>query len=381
MKYVYGKKIKTLRDRLTTGLAALALLANTAGMSLPFVLTQRVAAASNSVTTTDLSTWYLGDSKSGGHSEIVTNGLRVWTTGGSSDGSNRKAAGYYAVTPFALASASDADITFASFTDPRPSLQLGVDIDGDGDWDGYLVYEPWAYGAGNWWTSKDFGLPSGAGYEDFGTISDFAAANSNAKVISIGYSLGTLGSHPDGDSVISKITVNDTDYTFSLPPYVPTVPPTKPTIAGDVIYDSIPNTLPSNSLSVGYQATQTRELGDKITFAGTSRDLKHAAVTLSSWACETGGGTTCVTTPGTTFSHPITLNLYEVAGDGSVGTIIDSVTQTFAIPYRPSADPTCAGGTAWRDTNGNCFNGLNHVIVFDASGITVPDSIIYSVAN
>lgn len=44
MKYVYGKKIRTLRDRLTTGVAALALLANSVGMSLPFILTQRAAA-------------------------------------------------------------------------------------------------------------------------------------------------------------------------------------------------------------------------------------------------------------------------------------------------------------------------------------------------
>lgn len=45
MRYVYGKRLKTLKDRLTTGIAALALLANTAGMSLPLLLTQRAAAA------------------------------------------------------------------------------------------------------------------------------------------------------------------------------------------------------------------------------------------------------------------------------------------------------------------------------------------------
>ncbi len=49
MKYVYGKKMKTLKDRLTTGVAALALLTNSIGMSLPFILTQRAAAAGETI--------------------------------------------------------------------------------------------------------------------------------------------------------------------------------------------------------------------------------------------------------------------------------------------------------------------------------------------
>lgn len=384
MKYVYGKKIKTLRDRLTTGLAALALLANTAGMSLPFLLTQRAAAASSTVHTTDLSGWDLSETRSAGHNQLVTSGLRVWTDNNTSQA---KAAGYYDAADFELDNAGDFSIAWTG-TSPAPGGQLVVDLDNDGSPDGILVVEA-VYGGigGQLWLPSIWGatinasmLPhevGGGGYPNQGLLTSWNAAFPDAKVVGIGYS---LGSGILGDGVISSIIAGDVEYTFGLPPYVPTTPPTKPVVDGDVIFDSIPSVLPSNSTSVGYQATQTRELGDKITFDGTSRDLKHAAVTLSSWACETGGGTSCVTTPGATFNHPITLNLYNVAGDGSVGTLIDSVTQTFAIPYRPSADPTCPGGTAWRDTNGSCFNGMNHVIVFDASGITVPDSIIYSVA-
>ena len=167
----------------------------------------------------------------------------------------------------------------------------------------------------------------------------------------------------------------------SLLPVAPTAPPTRPALSGDVIYDSIPGTLPSNSPSLGYQATSTRAFGDKISFGGTARSLDKVAVNMSSWACESGTwNNNCVTTPGATFTHPITINIYNVASDGTVGTLIDSRTQTFTIPYRPTADPTCASQTQWRDTNGNCFNGMNHMVVFDASGITVPETVIYSIS-
>lgn len=164
---------------------------------------------------------------------------------------------------------------------------------------------------------------------------------------------------------------------------VSVAPSTRPALSGDVIYDAIPAVLPSNSSSLGYQAQQTAEFGDKITFAtSTGRNLLEGAVTLSSWACESGAWEqgTCVTTPGATFTHPITLNLYNVANDGSVGTLIASRTQTFEIPYRPSANPECAVPKQWKDTNGDCFNGYNYVVVFDLTGITVPDSVIYGIA-
>lgn len=173
-------------------------------------------------------------------------------------------------------------------------------------------------------------------------------------------------------------------YVSLLPASVTGVtPPTVPALSGEVIFDTIPSVLPSNYPSQGFQATQTYELGDKITFeADTNRELVSAAVTLSSWACETGEwqNGNCDTTPGATFDHPITLNLYEVAMDGSVGALIHSVTNTYSIPFRPSADAACADPKQWMDTNGDCFNGYNHVVVFDLTGVTVPDTIIFGVA-
>lgn len=243
------------------------------------------------------------------------------------------------------------------------------------------VWQQWNAKDGVFWSTKTYasaGLTNGAGGPPFYTLQQVIDNNPNAKVTSLVLNLGTY--NPANTSYVDGVNFNGVVYDFEPAPYVPTTPPVRPSLSGTVIYDSIPTTLPSNSPSLGYQATRTSAFGDKVTFAGTDRHLVQAAVTLSSWACETGSGATCVTTPGATFSHPITLNIYNVAGDGTVGSLIGSKTQTFQIPYRPSADPTCSTPTQWRDTNGVCSNGINHVIVFDASGITVPNTVIYSVA-
>ena len=152
-----------------------------------------------------------------------------------------------------------------------------------------------------------------------------------------------------------------------------------------VVYDSTTSPLPGNVVSEAFEATQTVEFGNEIAFApNTSRVLTQAVVTLSSWGCQNGAWTGgCVTTPGSTFSEPITLNIYNVGANNTVGSLIASVTQTFNIPYRPSADATdCPSApTEWYDAaNGQCYNGLATNVTFNLSNVTVPDSVIYGVA-
>ena len=99
-----------------------------------------------------------------------------------------------------------------------------------------------------------------------------------------------------------------------------------------------------------------------MTLAPGPRELTTVSVVLSSQACETGAGTpTCVTTPGATFDHPLTMTLYNVAGTPAaptVGSVIATLTDTFTIPFRPSADPVnCTGANAGRWFDGStCFN-------------------------
>jgi hypothetical protein len=154
------------------------------------------------------------------------------------------------------------------------------------------------------------------------------------------------------------------------------------------IYNNIPHPLPGNLPSVSYEATGTSEFGDRVAFAGTARGLTSVTVTMSSWACQSGHWTSgdCATAHGAKFSHPITLNLYAAVSPNLVGPLIGTTTQTFAMPYRPSADPiNCTGTSAgkWYDkTSKTCFNGKAFTIRFNLAShhLVLPDQVIFGVA-
>src|SRR6478735_8957236 len=55
-------------------------------------------------------------------------------------------------------------------------------------------------------------------------------------------------------------------------------------IGASVVYNAIPNPLPPNVASVGYEATSTSEFGDYVHLAGTNRGLGAVTVTMSDWA-------------------------------------------------------------------------------------------------
>jgi hypothetical protein len=163
-----------------------------------------------------------------------------------------------------------------------------------------------------------------------------------------------------------------------------------------VLYDNIPKTLPANFASIGFEATSTSELGGEVEL--TKASTKHAenltvSAVMSSWACQSGGWSTddCVTTPGATFSTPITLKLYSVSALGEPVGPIAQATQSFEIPYRPSASPQCKGELAgtWWSTQGRgkhvthaCANGLASRITFAPVNIAapVPKQLIVSLA-
>ncbi len=151
---------------------------------------------------------------------------------------------------------------------------------------------------------------------------------------------------------------------------------------GQVIYDSTVSPLPGNLPSVGPEAYAFNELGDGVTFAGTARNLRAVTVTLSSWGCQSGHWYSgdCVTTPGATFNIDITFNIYN-AGDPLPGAQIATRTQTFAVPYRPSADPSCTGGRWKEAASGICYNGLANNITFDFSSLNVvlPNAAVYGI--
>jgi hypothetical protein len=133
------------------------------------------------------------------------------------------------------------------------------------------------------------------------------------------------------------------------------------------VFTNLPEVLPPNLPSQGFQATQTAEFGDHIQLvAGMGRHGDEATVIMSTWSIEA-------------YSHPITLTLYE-AVDGELGPAFKTVTKVFDMPARPAADPTCTTATAWRAINGNCYNGFAFPITFDLGGVELPDSFIYGIS-
>jgi hypothetical protein len=167
--------------------------------------------------------------------------------------------------------------------------------------------------------------------------------------------------------------------------------------AGDVVYDALPDPLPGSYPSLGFQATQTDEWGDHVILT-QGGPLGGVTVGLSSWACENDASRApdeaCVTTPGTTFTHAVTLNLYEVDLSGSVpavGPLLATRTQTFAIPFRPSWDDAHCwppaynapfGGQWYDPVLARCVDGLATPVHFDFSGmgVVLPEQVIFGVA-
>src|SRR6476469_3691789 len=151
------------------------------------------------------------------------------------------------------------------------------------------------------------------------------------------------------------------------------------------VYDAVPNPLPPNVASVGYEATSTSQFGDYVHLAGTNRKLDTVTVTMSDWALYSDyalapgyGGNSA------TWSHPITVNVYSnhLGANGAPDTVLASTTQNVTIPWRPAADATCPGGTAWRATDGNCYNGIAFNATFDlrSLNVTLPSNVIVGVA-
>lgn len=129
----------------------------------------------------------------------------------------------------------------------------------------------------------------------------------------------------------------------------------------EVIFDNTPAPLPNNIPSLGYQANQTSEFGNEISFAGSSRALTNVEIIMSDWASPsdwTGVG------DATGYDQALTLNFYNPGSGTSVGALIASQTETVHVP--------------WHTANG--ASGTAFPVNFDFTGVTVPDTVIFGVA-
>ncbi|MEO7203201.1 MAG: hypothetical protein ABI431_09730, partial [Candidatus Tumulicola sp.] len=164
--------------------------------------------------------------------------------------------------------------------------------------------------------------------------------------------------------------------------------------AAEALYDSIiankNGQTSSDIASEGFECCSVDEFGDGMTLTEDNARPTQVSVILDSWACENGfWNTGCTTTPGTTFSEPITLKIYSVTTDESGNPAPDQVlveaTQTFNIPFRPSADPRCEGPNAGKfvgKVDKECDNGFAYKINFDVKipKTVLPKQVIATVA-
>jgi hypothetical protein len=156
------------------------------------------------------------------------------------------------------------------------------------------------------------------------------------------------------------------------------------------IYNSIPSPLPVDSTSAGAEAVSFAELGDGLNLTASAGTIGQVTVVLNSWACQSGGvyAGNCVSGPGASFEQPITINIYSVTYNGDVpGPLkkLGSITKTFAIPYRPTSNPTLCPASAatfglvrWYDSaDKSCYYAINQAVTVDFT----PDKIAIPVGS
>lgn len=148
------------------------------------------------------------------------------------------------------------------------------------------------------------------------------------------------------------------------------------------VYNNIPSPLPGNVPSEAFEATSTSEFGGEVELAGPTLNSTKVTLAMSSWACESGGAEdgSCVSTKGAKYEWPITLHVYTAGAGDAVGAQIASLTKTFKIPYRPSANAVkCAGNGGWYKM-GSCFHGKLFKITFPLKGVSIPSKAIIGVS-
>lgn len=153
-------------------------------------------------------------------STLTEQGLRLDLAGKPQGGATPRVAGYYTIEPTTLAAFGDTAIDAGT---PSPGVHLRVDLDGDGNPDGNLTYEP-VYQGNFWmrsaWNDVDLSEIPEAGGLRFAPLLTWLRAFPKAEVHKVGYLL-TNGSADPLSVTIASITAGCTQYVFEAVPEPP----------------------------------------------------------------------------------------------------------------------------------------------------------------
>lgn len=152
-----------------------------------------------------------------------------------------------------------------------------------------------------------------------------------------------------------------------------------PAGATKAIYNNIPaqRPLPGNFASIGNQAYSMSQFGGEVEFAKVDRLHLGVSVVMSSWACQLGNWfeETCESglpkgKQGKRFFRvPVTISIFAVGPENTVGARLWSRTKTFKMPYRPSDSPQCTGGRWYDEETATCEYGKAFVITVNGKTI------------
>ncbi len=149
-----------------------------------------------------------------------------------------------------------------------------------------------------------------------------------------------------------------------------------------LIYSTLPTTLPVDaSASWGFAAQSTSEFGDLISINSSVGPLNSAQVLLSNWSYESAYeplGTS------TGYTVPVTLTLYGVGADDTVGAPIVSSTSLVFVPWRaePNPSPCQSSGVPGNPykVGGTCYSGAALLASFSFNDVALPSDLIYGLS-
>ncbi len=244
---------------------------------------QTCSATTGTVLSTNLAPngWTFAETRANGHNVYVAGALHIWTDGFSDVDSTNvnidKAAGYYIPSvSIPLSAIGVPSLSYTNTAGSLPGIQLTIDKNGNGGFDGNLVYEsgmgtnPTGLTAtGKWWATHDLSVgdssvPNPSYQKSWGTLSDYLKQWPNAKITAIGYS---LGSGAKGDGLVTGLTAGCQNFTFDQAD-APSASPANVTfqdvcgIANDGVF------IPTPGVNDHYTYTKTVDTRDPKTGAG-----------------------------------------------------------------------------------------------------------------
>ncbi|HEY8707892.1 MAG TPA: PEP-CTERM sorting domain-containing protein [Burkholderiaceae bacterium] len=151
--------------------------------------------------------------------------------------------------------------------------------------------------------------------------------------------------------------------------------------SADVIYSTMPASLPGSLPSIAYYSNNITEIGQSIQLGGTARALNSVTVTMVDWSMASTFGSLAAG-----YDQTLTFNIYNYVDNTALGSLIATLTQTALVPWRPKADPTnCGvGATTWYSAADNtCYNGYAFNVTFDFSslGVILPNNLAFGLST